>query len=212
MTSTTITIAGRPITAPLKTLCNYAAKYGGTLRQYDFAPKGEPTVLTGAEIWTTRIIHSRVTHAERDELEKASASWESHWAAISPDAVINDADPAVEGGLYDSMLKLYTLMTRIPGVSTAKASKILHFKRPDLYPILDSRLVELYRDSAAVAAQRHPERGFKRMYWAAIRNDVVANQAALSSLRHDLRNQSDDIDRLTKLSDLRLLDILSWSE
>lgn len=67
------------------------------------------------------------------------------------------------------MLKLYSLMTDIHGVGAAKASKVLHFKRPSLYPILDSRLMELYRDPAIAAAKQYKKRGFKRLYWAAIR-------------------------------------------
>lgn len=211
MKSTGITVAGSTVAAPERVLANYLANYPGTLSRYDFEPHGEPNVLTVDEIWKTRIINSRFSHAECSELERASIGWASLWAAIPASSHIKDADPAIEGGLYDEMSKLYTLMTNIHGVSTAKASKVLHFKRPHLYPILDRRLMGVYRDEAEVAARHYPSRGFRRMHWAAIRNDVIANKQALRELRRDLATTDPALASLASLSDLRLLDILSWS-
>jgi hypothetical protein len=71
--------------------------------------------------------------------------------------------------------------------------------------------MELYRAPALAAAKHDEQRGFKRMYWAAIRNDVIANNDALTKLRQDLVNQDALIKKLSDLSDLRLLDVLSWS-
>jgi hypothetical protein len=211
MTPPEITIAGRTITEPLRTLTDYSRRYAGTLTKYDFGNKGDPNILTEDEIWTTRIIHSRFSRAEQSELEKRSTSWRESWAAVAPAACIEDADPAAEDGHYDAMQRLYSLMTDIHGVGAAKASKVLHFKRPALYPILDSRLMELYRDRAIAAAKQYEKHGFKRMYWAAIRNDVIANKDALKKLRQDLANEAGGINKLSDLSDVRLLDILSWS-
>lgn len=140
-----------------------------------------------------------------------STSWSESWAAIASTACIEDADPASEDGLYDAMEKLYSLMTDIHGVGWAKASKVLHFKRPDLYPILDSRLMDIYRDPATRAAQQYKKRGFKRMYWAAIRIDVMANTDALKEIRQDLTMRGTETSKLSALSDLRILAILSWS-
>jgi hypothetical protein len=206
-----ITVAGSVVPNSLKVLTTYAATFGATLRRYDFRSRGNPDVLTGEEIWTTRIIRSRVTHFEKSELERTSAGWTSLWAAIPLHASIEHADPAVAGGLYDDMDKLFGLITEVPGVSWAKASKILHFKRPSLYPILDSRLIEKYQEPAALAAADYPSRGFNSMYWAAIRNDVIANKSALRELRRGLASGDAELAKLATLSDLRLLDILGWS-
>jgi hypothetical protein len=64
-----------------------------------------------------------------------------------------------------------------------------------------------------IAAALHPERGYRRMYWAASRKDVVApaNVSALASLRDLLRGDADEqVRKVAQLSDLRLLDILTW--
>src|SRR5450631_3262672 len=108
-------IAGSTVAAPVKVLAEYLANYPGTLGRYDFGPHGEPNVLTADEIWKTRIVNSRFSHAECTELERASIGWEPLWAAIPASSHIKDADPAIEGGLYDEMSKLYTLMTNIHG-------------------------------------------------------------------------------------------------
>jgi len=71
--------------------------------------------------------------------------------------------------------------------------------------------MDLYREPAIAAAKQYEKRGHKRMYWAAIRNDVIANKDALKKLRQDLANEEGAIDKLSDLSDLRILDILSWS-
>lgn len=206
-----ITIAGGVVPSPLNVIADYAGKFGGTLRKYDFKRTGGPNALTADEIWDTRIIHSRVSHAETTALEEASAGWAGLWEVLPVDAHIEDADPAVESGLYDDMLKLYAGVTEVRGFKMSKASKILHVKRPHLYPILDSRLRALYSEAALVAAEEYPERGFKRMYGAAVRNDVVANKDALQSLRGDLANADPPLSALADLSDVRLLDILGWA-
>ncbi|RSM53681.1 hypothetical protein DMB66_38400 [Actinoplanes sp. ATCC 53533] len=94
-----------------------------------------------------------------------------------------------------------------------KVSKVLHLKRPHLFPILDSRVTRAYRKPAEEAAALHPGRGHRRMYWAAVRNDVVApaNASALASLRGLLRGDADErVRQVAQLSDVRLLDILTW--
>lgn len=171
-----IVVAGHLVNAPLDVVVAYAAQFGGTLARYDFGDRGLPDVLTAEEIWSTRIIRSRVTYAERDELERVATECAQLWAAIPFETSIRSADPAIPGGVYADMLKLYMRLIGVPGVRTAKASKILHFKRPHLYPILDSRLELLYQDSASKAAQEYPELGHEMMYWAAIRNDVLMNE------------------------------------
>lgn len=205
-----IVVAGHRIDSPLDVVVGYATRFTGTLARYDFGNRGKPDVLTGEEIWSTRIIRSRVTYTERDQLERVAAGCGPLWAAIPVDASMRDGDPSIANELWANMLDLYTRFTEVPGIGMAKASKILHFKRPGLYPILDSRLAELYREMASETAEKYPELGYKRMYWAAIRNDLLLNEQPMRALRAEL-SSVDSPFKLSELTDLRILDILSWS-
>jgi Family of unknown function (DUF6308) len=88
-----------------------------------------------------RIINSRLTHSERDQVVGRAAC--APWASVQAGADLADADPAAPAGLFASTAKLYWAFTwpeRISGVAVAKVHKILHLKRPGLYPILDERI------------------------------------------------------------------------
>lgn len=211
MTALKITVAGTPVPDPLGTLCAYAiGGTGKTVDVYDFATPGDPDVLTSKEATTTRRIHSRISNAERDAMVEKAAQHQHLWKAIQQDARLVDADPAVQGGLYDNMAALYKSLTDLPGIKSAKASKVLMLKRRHLYPMLDSRVVALYRQAATDAAKKYPERPERRMYWAAIRQDVILNREGLTEIRLALTSMEERSARLVKLSDVRLLDILSW--
>jgi hypothetical protein len=96
------------------------------------------------------------------------------------------------------------------GVSVAKISKVLHLKRPGLFPILDSRLLRQYAELARQAAQAYPARGYKRAHWAAIRTDLLRSSPGLALLRASLETQPLPLKNLRLVSDLRLLDMIAW--
>lgn len=210
MIANEIVVAGHPVNSPVEIVVEYASQFGGTLARYDFGDRGEPDVLTAEEIWRTRIIRSRISRSERDELEQVAAACRPLWSRITFKANLRDAEPTAAGGLWADMLKLYARFTEVPGISMAKASKILHLKRPNLYPVLDSRLAGLYRGRASDAARKYPELGFKRIYWAAVRDDLILNERPLRTLRAELDAVQSPY-KLSELTDLRILDILSWS-
>lgn len=88
-----IVVAGYLVSSPRDVVIDYAAQFAGTLARYDFGDRGIPNVLTAKEIWNTRIIRSRVTYAERSELEPVAAACASLWAAIPFNANIRNAAP-----------------------------------------------------------------------------------------------------------------------
>lgn len=150
-------ICGRVVSDPVHICRDYAQRYARTIGEYDLGDPGDPGVLTAAEAWRTRIINSRLTHGERDKM--ISRATGAPWAEVPIDANPAEADPALADGLFASAAHLYWAFTwpeRISGVATAKAHKILHVKRPALYPILDQRLVGLYE----------PTRRLDRSAWA----------------------------------------------
>ncbi len=205
-------IADSWVDDPLSTLAAYAHRYGKTLRVYDYAGAGDPAVLTMEEIARTRVIASRISHAEARWLLRRSE--DAPWPAISADADLRDAGPGGDGSAYWPALDLWKHLysDRPSGFSTAKLHKVLHLKRPALYPILDSRLVRRYRRLARRQGQARPDLG-RYQYWPAIREDLIANteSGALAELREQISASSDPaVKAMSRLTDLRLLDICTW--
>jgi hypothetical protein len=130
-----------------------------------------------------------------------------------------EADPQELGGLYDAGLALFNhfVQARSTGISIGKISKVLHVERPALFPILDSRVRRAYRRRARVAAAQHNScrpATVRYAYWAAIREDVTnpRNVDALHLLRRALRESERQlVARAAGLSDVRLLDVLTWN-
>jgi hypothetical protein len=197
---------------PLTVLTEYARDLQKTLRVYDYAGSGDPAVLTMEEIARTRVIASRISHAEARWLLRRSEG--APWSAVAADADLRDADPDDDGSAYRPALDLWKHLysDRPSGFSTAKLHKVLHLKRPALYPILDSRLVRRYRRLARRQGQARPDLG-RYQYWPAIREDLLVNteSGALGELREQLTAAGDErMQAMSQLTDLRLLDICTW--
>jgi hypothetical protein len=212
-----LTIAGRlvPVETALETLAGYPA---ATTARYDLPGPGDRHTLTADEVLRTRVINSRIGKRETEWFVSRAAEG-TPWVptdAGSPEPALVDADPAEIGDLYDAATRLYDHFRgdRPRGVNLGKISKVLHVKYPGLYPILDTRLQRTYRLAARRAAARYPDRGFKFMYWAAIRDDLLINRdnGGLEALHLRIRDHPEPrITRLTAVTDLRLLDMLTWS-
>ncbi len=205
-------IADSWVDDPLTVVSGYARDLSKTLRVYDDAGAGDPAVLTMEEIARTRVIASRISHAEaRWLLHRAEGA---PWSAVAADADLRDADPDDDGSAYWPALDLWKHLysDRPSGFSTAKLHKVLHLKRSALYPILDSRLMQRYRRLARRQGQARPDLG-RYQYWPAIRDDLIVNteSGALVELREQLDASSDPaVQALSRLTDLRLLDICTW--
>ena len=145
--------------------------------------------------------------------DQVVAAWRTPEAAAIPaDAHIRDADPAEHGGLYDAAQQLTGLLRSVKGVGWTTAYKVLHIKRPSLFPLLDARLRQTYRQAEAEWRTDHPSvRPGGRNFWAVIRADVIDpfNRSSLERSRETFRRES-PLRPLTGLSDVRLLDILAW--
>jgi hypothetical protein len=211
-------IAGSTVDDPMSIWRAYALLYAGTIRGYDLRRPGNPNVLTPDEAWCSRIIGSRMSRRERDELVRRAAETDCPWGDVGGDADLADADPAVTGGNFDHAADLYwyfTLPERIRGVRAAKLHKVLHLKRPGLYPILDKRVRNLYGDHA-----KHWVGELARLrvtikdsppYWAAIGDDLVFNGPQLHEYRQELSTSDDEPTVLmAQLTNVRLQDIVAW--
>ncbi|ETT28836.1 hypothetical protein RAJCM14343_5320 [Rhodococcus aetherivorans] len=185
-----------------------------TVARYDMPGPGPGDAITADDIARTHKVRSRISHAQRDWFLRTAV--DAPWAAVPGEARLVDADPNVTGGLYDGAEALYEYFrTAAPRqVGVAKISKVLHLKRPGLFPILDSKVMACYRPQARVAATRYPHRGRRAMFWAAIRDDLCANldSGALPLFRRCLaQSESEQVRRIATLTDVRLLDLLTWA-
>ena len=213
----TVIIASIEIADPPGQIASYVNCHGGSLEQYDLAGRGDPDTLTIEEIERTRIIRSRISRSQCQWMFEQAQRNEELWRAVPSHALLADADPVERGGLYDDACALFEsfLHPRQRGIWWGKVSKVLHLKRPGLFPILDRRLRNFYREPARAAAVRYqPARpGVRHAYWAAVRADATnpVNIVGLAELRHSLRTHPKALVRSSAdLSDVRLLDILAW--
>jgi Family of unknown function (DUF6308) len=207
-----VSVAGQEVADPLGVLRGYLQRHGKTLRAYDLAGLGNPDILSFGEVVRTRVMASRISHREAAWFVERAAL--APWSAVPEHARLADADPMVAGGAYDDALALYDHFAAATPVRVrgGKLHKVLHLKRPHLYPILDSQLRRTYRTKARMAGAQLTRNGRPsgRAYWAAIREDLLANARALCQLRDQLVEDS-ELRALAGLSELRLLDILAWS-
>ncbi|TWH09529.1 hypothetical protein L618_005200000160 [Rhodococcus rhodochrous J45] len=211
--ATALVIAGRSI--DVDTAVAKAHGYPAvTVARYDLPGPGPAAEITVDEIARTHKVRSRISHVQRDWFIHSAI--DAPWAAVPLEAQLVDADPNISGEPYDRAEALYDhFRTAAPRhVGVAKISKVLHLKRPGLFPILDSKVMAFYRHHARAAAARYPHRGRKKMFWAAIRDDVCTNldTGALPLLRRRLaQSESDQVRRIATLTDVRLLDLLTWA-
>lgn len=211
-------IAGTQIDDPISVWREYAHARPQTIREYDLCDHGDPDHVTCAESWRSRIINSRLTKDECEQFVSRAAEPDCPWRGVPADSDLYHADPAVPGGLFDKAAELYWYFTwpvRIDGVRVAKVHKILHIKRPALYPILDDKLRRLYRSQAEpwvtelsrldVTIEDSPP------YWAAIRQDLLCNSERIAAYRQALAADPDEtVTLMSYLTDLRLQDIVAW--
>jgi Family of unknown function (DUF6308) len=207
----TLTIAGRSLD-PADIWRQYARRTR-TLHGYDLAGTGDQASLTRAEVARSRIIASRISNDECGRLLRRSQS--APWASVSMDMDLAQADPVRRGGPFDNAAALYWHFTtpHERGIGMAKIHKVLHLKRPQLYPVLDRLVRRLYSAQASVWVDVIP--GARRedavTFWAAIRADLIDedNRAALEVYRESLRVTRETA-AMANLPAVRLLDIAAW--
>jgi hypothetical protein len=209
-------IAGHPVSDACGVVEQYLARYGKTIRRYDFF-EGPSRQVSPESVKATRIVASRISNEAAVWFVERGVS--APWSVVPADAELADADATVTGGLYENACALWNhfAATPLPQVSTGKISKVLHLARPALFPILDSTVRKVYRKAAKDAAREvvstRPDLArIKRMYWMAIRQDVLANADGLETLRDELRTSESPLARecADGLSDVRLLDVCAW--
>ena len=110
---------------------------------------------------------------------------------------------------FGSMVDLWKRLKAVDGIGAAKASKLLHLRRPNLFPIIDSQIIKICGVQATMQGRLLGWR--KRDYWSAIALDVQANGPGFVEIRDRQREHADaDVCHASKLTDVRLQDVLAW--
>lgn len=209
-TSAVIVIAGRE--RSVEECVNELRHYPGrTITRYDLPGPGHPTTLTRDEVARTHAVYSRIS--EEQLMWFVDRATSAPWPPA--DADLRRAEPNIRDGLYDQLEAFYRHFEHdAPSrVARSKISKVLHIKRAAAFPILDSKVTDIYHEHAARAIERYPRLKYqKAAYWVAIRDDLIANteSEALAQLRAALGHEGTLGANLNKITDLRLLDMLTW--
>lgn len=98
---------------------------------------------------------------------------------------------------------LLASMASIHGVGLAKATKILHLKRPRLFPVLDSYVVQFLTGKTYTSSKRDIELALKGL---ALSRELIRDQVAEFT---ELQMKLGDLP--IQLTKVRLFDILCWS-
>lgn len=120
--------------------------------------------------------------------------------AIAPDASLLGPGDTVP---WVALRQLFDAFAGISGVGLSKATKTLHRKRPALVPMLDSVVQNYLADDDPGAKALFGERALALV--RGYKSDVDRNRAALSTIRRQLG-------RGRELSEVRILDLLIWSD
>jgi hypothetical protein len=200
----------------LQLLQDYAVKFPDTVRFYDLAgdPDGRPgpgsnhvnpaVAVTLGDIGRLVAINAALSAEDVATLMDADATAE--FVAVPATARLEDCVPGTS--LYQAATALYDKF-RLTNIGQAKRSKLLHLKRPWLVPIADTHVTTAYHDRARAWAD---ELGIASGHWEAARDDLTTAASDFEWLIGQLSSHRDTrIERLGRLTSLRLLDILAWT-
>ncbi|MEV0801673.1 MULTISPECIES: DUF6308 family protein [unclassified Kribbella] len=131
----------------------YAETNGAVLRYYDGLPGmtlvggAEPNHVTLSDLGRMMVIGADLRAQDIPWLLEVEA--EKEFAAIPVDARLEDAAPGSD--LFEAAMALDEKFSGHRGFGQAKKSKLLHLKRPFLYPVSDSFIRMTYTNAAAGA-------------------------------------------------------------
>lgn len=182
----------------------YAETNGAVLRYYDGLPGmtcvggSDPNQITLEDLARTMVIGSDLRAMDIPWLLEVDA--EKELAAIPVEARLEDATPG--SGLFEAAIALDDKFTGHRGFGHAKKSKLLHLKRPYLYPVTDSFIRMTYGSASAGAD-----------FLTAVHNDLVnpanVRDFKLLQVRLIAEPTTSAARLLGEVPTLRLLDILA---
>jgi hypothetical protein len=143
---------------------------------------------------------ARISASEINVVLERRRTIERALRAIALDASLVGSGDTVP---WLALRQLFDAFAGIRGVGLSKATKALHRKRPALIPMLDSVVQKYLADDDPGAQAPFGERALALV--RGYKSDVDRNCAALSTIRRELG-------RGRELSEVRILDLLIWSD
>ncbi len=120
-----------------------------------------------------------------------------------PDTPIYQYSDEEWSNIKPKIQSLLVKMTSIHGVGIAKSTKILHLKRPELFPVLDSFVVQFLTGKTLSSSQRDIS--------LAIKNLDISRELIQTQIIEFTELQQSLGDLPISLTMVRLFDILCWS-
>jgi hypothetical protein len=183
-------------------LREYGVRYRKTVEFYDHGGRDYPNGVTLADIGRLVVINGRPTASDVGVLIDAVLAEE--WQELPLDATFLELpSDLAESTLYARASGIYRTLTKATGIGMTKATKLMHLKRPDLVPIVDSVAEKVYRE-AAIAARIADERA---SYWPVIWREAKHNEERMPTIRSRLLDAGSPV---AALPSLRLHDMLLW--
>lgn len=173
----------------------------GTYGRYDLAPVEHDDTLTEADVRTANAIIARMPARVISDVAARAPTIGAAFAEIPPDASLLWRDEEVP---WAALRRLFETMDGIPEVGLARATKVLHRKRPALIPILDS-VVERYLRSVESLDRPRGVASYAVELVRAYKRELDANAGVLTAVREELEGRG------LHLTECRLLDIYLWA-
>lgn len=164
--------------------------------------------ISMVDIEATKRLNSNIDRYDKNEssaLLRRAAELSSLLSRI-PNIDLHELDAPRWQDLQKDIMQLFQIMLKVPGIGLPKAVKILHLKRPKLFPILDSYVVELLtgnNPSSSSDDSLLAELGVKALGIA--REDIITNKETF----HRLKQSVEDLP--IPLTIVRIYDILCWT-
>jgi hypothetical protein len=255
LTSVTITIAGRTISDAADYVIAYLEgrtagtsqrirdyDYDASLRRQAFAEGSSPFRITEGTIVSAIKLNGRLAYRQLADWYRPREE-AINWNLVPSDCTFVMSDPSECDGAYDNLcaawfnfLPLHVLGHKEFGVGATQINKILHQVLPNLVPIFDRKLFDLYfsgdyRDEAIMASQevaasrlaaRCESRFADGFKWEPLRRDMeritrsdfnmireqVAERPCMNTLVLD--GLPAQVWAAKNLSDVRLIDMIAW--
>jgi len=191
------------------------ARYAtGTVPHYDLGSgytAGPAGALVDDDVRRTWWVRSRISAQQRSTWLSTDTTAANLWAALPVAAAIHDPNAVRYAANRAAAVSLFTHFYG-PHRRVARVSKVLYPKRAAFFPLLDSRVVALYRPTiVGLPTDRLLQ---VPLLWDAVRSDLLmqSNQAALAALRAWIMIQvplSPTYGAFLHLTNVRLFDIVA---